>query len=166
MHECAALVSFLSLGLRFFHQGQFEGRKKRISPHLIRGPSEPVNEMLRGFYQNLLTVLRRPVVRDGAWRLLDCAPAWDGNWTRDCFIAWSWERDDGARLVAVVNYANHQSQCYVKLPWPDLARSAVRLTDLMSPAAYDRDGSDLAGRGFYLDLPPWGRHVFELSTRP
>ena len=31
-------------GLRFFHQGQFEGRKKRISPHLVRGPEEPVDE--------------------------------------------------------------------------------------------------------------------------
>ena len=37
-HEAAAVITFLSPGLRFFHQGQFEGRKKRISPHLIREP--------------------------------------------------------------------------------------------------------------------------------
>ena len=41
MHEAAAVITFLSPGLRFFHQGQFEGRKKRISPHLGRGPCEP-----------------------------------------------------------------------------------------------------------------------------
>ena len=36
MHEAAAVITFLSPGLRFFHQGQFEGRRKRISPHLVR----------------------------------------------------------------------------------------------------------------------------------
>ena len=37
VHQAAAVITFLSPGLRFFHQGQFEGRKKRISPHLVRG---------------------------------------------------------------------------------------------------------------------------------
>ena len=41
VHEAAAVITFLSPGLRFFHQGQFEGRKKRISPHLGRAPDEP-----------------------------------------------------------------------------------------------------------------------------
>jgi hypothetical protein len=44
VHEAAAVITFLSPGLRFFHQGQFEGRKKRISPHLVRGPEEPLDE--------------------------------------------------------------------------------------------------------------------------
>ena len=38
-HAAAAVLTFLSPGLRFFHQGQFEGRLKRISPHLGRGPA-------------------------------------------------------------------------------------------------------------------------------
>ena len=52
MHEAAAVITFLSPGLRFFHQGQFEGRKKRISPHLVRGPIEPVDEPLHQFYDS------------------------------------------------------------------------------------------------------------------
>ena len=44
VHEAAAVITFLSPGLRFFHQGQFEGRKKRISPHLVRGPEEPIDQ--------------------------------------------------------------------------------------------------------------------------
>jgi hypothetical protein len=58
MHEAAAIITFLSPGLRFFHQGQFQGRKKRISPHLCRGPEEPANENLEKFYQKLLSILR------------------------------------------------------------------------------------------------------------
>lgn len=62
-----------------------------------------------------------------------------------------------------VNYASHQSQCYVRLPFPDLVGRTVRLSDLLGPARYDREGSDLATRGLYLDLPPWGYHLFALS---
>ena len=43
-HEAAAVVTYLSPGLRFFHQGQLEGRRVRISPHLVRAPTEPVDE--------------------------------------------------------------------------------------------------------------------------
>jgi hypothetical protein len=97
MHEPAAVITYLSPGLRFFHQGQFGGRRTRISPHLVRGPAEPVNEALLRLYETLLAVLRESIVREGEWRLLECAPAWDGNWTSDCCMAWSWEIDRGQR---------------------------------------------------------------------
>ena len=156
MHEAAAVITFLSPGLRFFHQGQFEGRRKRISPHLVRAPQEPVDGALQRFYDGLLAVLRQPTVRDGQWRLLDCVPAWDGNWTSDCFIAWCWQGGDGQRRLIAVNYAGNQSQCYVRLPFSDLTGRTVRLKDLMGPASFDRDGNDLISRGLYLDLPAVG----------
>jgi hypothetical protein len=164
MHEAAAIITFLSPGLRFFHQGQFEGRLKRISPHLVRAPIERTQPVRQQFYQELLEVLRQPVLRDGEWRLLACAPAWDGNWTSDCFVASSWQGRTGERLLIAVNYAAHASQCYVRLTFPDLAAHTVRLKDMMSAASYERDGSDLVSRGLYLDLPPWGYHVFELTA--
>ena len=91
VHEAAAVITFLSPGLRFFHQGQFEGRLKRISPHLVRAPIEAPNESLQQFYDRLLSVLRRPALREGDWRVLECVPAWDGNWTWDGFVAFSWQ---------------------------------------------------------------------------
>ena len=120
IHQAAAVITFLSPGLRFFHQGQFDGRKKRISPHLCRAPDEPVDPALRQFYDRLLTILRKPAVRDGQWHLLECAPAWDGNWTSDCFVAFAWQSPGGERLLVVVNYASNQSQCRLRLPFPDL----------------------------------------------
>ncbi len=65
-----------------------------------------------------------------------------------------------------VNYAPNQGQCYVRLPFPDLAGRAVQLRDLMGPASYDRDGNNLVSGGLYLDLPAWSYHVFEVSTLP
>jgi hypothetical protein len=163
IHEAAAVITFLSPGLRFFHQGQFEGRKKRISPHLVRGPDEPIDERLAQFYDRLLGVLRDPTVGDGDWQLLECVPAWEGNWTWDCFLAFAWQGRAGKRLLVTVNYAPNQSQCYVRLPFPDLADAQWRLEDLLSDARYDRDGNDLQGRGLYLDERPWSARVFALT---
>jgi hypothetical protein len=166
MHEAAAIVTFLSPGLRFFHQGQFEGRKKRISPHLVRGPREPMDERLAQFYDRLLAVTRRQVVRSGDWQLLESAAAWDGNWTQDCFVAFAWQDDAGDRVVMAVNYAPNQSQCYLRLPFPDLRDRRWHLQDLIANARYERDGSELQAHGLYIDLAPWRYHVFALEEFP
>ena len=51
---------------------------------------------LQQFYDRLLAALRAPAMHDGDWQLLQYAPAWDGNWTPDCFIAYFWQgADDG-----------------------------------------------------------------------
>ena len=162
MHEAAAIVTYLSPGLRFFHQGQFEGRRKRISPHLVRAPVEAIDDSLQGFYGRLLAVLRATTVRDGDWRLLDCIAAWDGNWTSDCFVAWMWTGKTGERRLVAVNYADNQSQCYVRLP--PFGAGSVTFTDLTHSLAFDRDGHDLDTRGLYLDMPPWGYHVFDVTA--
>jgi len=163
VHQAAAVISFLSPGLRFFHQGQFEGRRKRISPHLVRGPVEPVNENLKQFYDRLLAVLRLPAVRDGQWRLLGCAPGWDGNWTNDCFLAFAWQTPNGQPLVVAVNYAPNQSQSHVRLPFANLAGARWQVQDQLSPASYEWSGDDLQGRGLYVDLAPWQACVFKLT---
>src|SRR5262249_1237233 len=53
VHQAAAVITYLSPGLRFFHQGQLEERRKRISPHLCRGPAEPADRKLGRFYDRL-----------------------------------------------------------------------------------------------------------------
>jgi hypothetical protein len=163
VHDAAAVITYLSPGLRFFHQGQFQGRTKRISPHLGRGPDEPLNQELAKFYERLLGVLRRPAVREGEWRLLECVPAWEGNWTWDSFLAFAWHVPGEDRLLVTVNYAGNQSQCYVRLPFTDVGKHQWRLTDLIGGATYDRDGDNLQCRGLYLDVPPWQSSVFSLS---
>jgi hypothetical protein len=162
-HEAAAVLTYLAPGLRFFHQGQFEGRTRRISPHLCRAPEEPVDERLAVFYDRLLSVLRRPMLRSGEWRLLPCGVAWDGNPTWDNYVAYSWQLGEEDRLVVAVNASPSYSQCFVRLPFGDLAGRQWRLEDLMGPAVYDRDGADLQTWGLFLDEPPWKAQVFRLT---
>ena len=162
-HRAAAVVTFLSPGLRFFHQGQREGKRVRIPVHLGRGPIEATDHEIAQFYDDLLERLKDPAFRDGAWQLLECRPAWDGNGTWDDFIAFSWTGPGAARRLVAVNYAPHQSQCYVAIPWRDLEGQTLRLDDLLGPAAYERAGGDLMSKGLYLDMLPWGYHVFAVS---
>ena len=160
VHRAAAVVTFLTPGLRLFHQGQFEGCRVKIPVHLRRGPAEPVDPAIHDFYAALLGCLRDPVFREGEWRLLECRAAWEGNWTCGCFIAFGWTAGGEKRLVAV-NYSDHASQCFVGVPWPGLGSRMWRLSDRLGHAVYVRSGDDLAAHGLYLDMPPWSYHVFE-----
>lgn len=161
-HRAAALITFLCPGLRFFHQGQLEGAKLRTPIHLCRKPPEPTDDELVAFYRALMGCLRNPAVRAGFWHVVDCLPAWEGNWTHECFVAQAWRGDEGTRLVAVVNYADNRSQCYLPLPFSDLADRRWLLRDLLSEAAYKREGDGLMSPGLYLDVDPWQFHLFQL----
>jgi hypothetical protein len=165
IHRAAAVVTFLCPGLRFFHQGQLEGARVRLPVRLCRRAAEPVDHDLQDFYRRLLACLRDPVVRGGEWRLLDCRPAWEGNWTHDCFVASAWADRAGHRMLVVVNDAAVRSQCSVPLPFGDLAGGEWRLEDLLGDAVYERGGDDLLSPGLYLDLPAWGYHVFALVAQ-
>jgi hypothetical protein len=165
MHVAAAVLTYLSPGLRFFHDGQLDGRQTRISPHLRRRPNEPADDQLAQFYVRLLAALRKPTVRDGRWSMLECIPAWHDNSTSDNFIAFGWERNPQERLCVVVNYSPQQSQCFVRMSFPDLAGRTVRFQDLLSSASYDRPGDDLQSRGLFVDIPAWGCHVFDMACQ-
>jgi hypothetical protein len=164
VHRVAALVCYLVPGMRFFHEGQLAGRKVRLSMHLGRRPAEPVDEPIRNFYEELLKLDRRPEVRGGPWQLLEVRPAWAENRTWNGFIAFAWEGPP--LLLVVVNYQPTQGQCYVNMPWGTLRGKTWRLRDLLHNATYERDGDEMAKRGLYIDLPPWGYHVFEVDPDP
>jgi len=162
VHKAAAVLTYLCPGLRFIHQGQLQGWSKKISVHLCRGPDQPTDLGLQTFYRHLLDTLQMDVFRNGDWQLLECKPAWEGNWTWDSFIAFAWQGVDEQRAMAVVNYAPNQSQCYLTLPWPNLHGQIYRLNNLMATDGYYRSGDSLVSPGLYVDLPAWGYGVFEL----
>lgn len=169
VHEAAAVVTYLCPGLRFFHEGQLVGRRVKAPLHLRRRPPELVDSALSAFYDRLLAVLREPTLRDGHWQLLEPRPAWDGNASHDGFVVSGWSPASGPPLawLVVVNYADQQGQCRV-----DIARllggaEAVTLTDrLHDGVVYERGVADMAAHGgLFVDLPAWGRNIFEVAAK-
>ena len=162
VHRAAAVVTFFVPGLRFFHEGQLEGRRVHVPMQVSRRPEERVDAAVQTFYTELLACLKRPEVRDGRWRLLACRPAWDGNPTWDRFLAFLWEGAGRRRLLGCVHYGPTRGQCYVNLGMTELRGKRYLLEDQLSAARYEREGDDLAGQGLFLDLPAWGYHLFTM----
>ena len=163
VHRAAAVITYFIPGLRFFHQGQFEGRRIRISPHLVRAPEESPDKEIKEFYELLLAILRKPPMKNGVWQWLDPQQAWYGNGSWDSFIAHSWLGTGGERMLIAVNYSPYPSQCRLRLPFPEIKNRSIRLRDALSPAVYIRDGNELLEHGLYLDLQPWACHVFDVE---
>lgn len=161
-HQAAAVITFLVPGMRFFHQGQFEGLRNRLPVHLSRRSEEETNHHLTAFYERLSAVVGLDVTRSGDWRLLGCKSAWDGNPSNESFVCFSWSKD-GKQLFVVVNYAPHYSQGYVEFPFGEAAGRTVELRDLLGPSVYSRSGDDLLTKGMYFDVPAWHYHVFDVS---
>jgi len=166
-HRAAAVVTALAPGLRFFHQGQFEGAQVRVPAHLRRAPIEHRNADVAVFYDRLLSVLRSAgdgAFREGAWSLIAPRPAWDGNPTWQDFIPFAWNRGDVDRYVVIVNYSDHQAQCRLPLPFTGLTGGRFTLVDMMGSEVYRRDGDGLIDPGLYIDLGAWGFNVFRLES--
>jgi hypothetical protein len=161
VHQAAAMVTFLVPGLRFFHEGQLQGRHVKASMHLGRRPEESVDSAIQAFYDRLLTCLKRTELRDGDWQLLECKPAWDGNPTWSSYVSFLWKGPNDQVLLGVVNLGATQGQCRIELPFE--AGKKVGLFDLMGPSYYERDGRELATNGLFIDLSQWGYNLFQLN---
>ncbi len=162
VHQAAALITYLTPGLRFFHQGQLQGHQARIPMQLCRAPEEYQDPPIAKLYAQLLELLQLPILQDGSWQLLECLPAWQSNCTWDSFVVFSWHDNEDRYFLIVVNYSPHQSQCYVRLPWGDLTGKQVEFQDKMGEVDYIRRGEDLQQIGLYLDMLPWGTNVFKV----
>ncbi|MGH9361817.1 MAG: alpha-amylase family glycosyl hydrolase, partial [Thermoanaerobaculia bacterium] len=158
-HRAAAVVAATVPGLLLLHDGQLEGRRERQPLQLLRRPPEPAAPAVAAFYEQLLAAApRRPQT---GWRLLEPRPGWEGNPTSDDVVASVWEENGKLRLAAV-NFAPVQGQCYLELASLGLEGGEVELRDALSEARYRRDGGELAAPGLYLDMPPFGVHLFDL----
>jgi glycosidase len=165
VHQAAAVVTFLSTGLRFFHEGQLTGRRVKAPLHLRRRPDEPADPVLVDFYDRLLGLLADPVLRDGSWQLLPTRAAWEGNPTADAYVVAGWapRADAPLRWLVVVNLSDEQAQCRVELATVIAAAETLTLVDRMHEGVdYVRDVADLAAGGLFLDLEPHGYNVFEV----
>lgn len=164
-HQAAAIITFLSPGLRFFYQGQLEGARVRVPTHLCRGPVEPSDPEIAGFYGKILRLIKETAAfHDGVWSQIQPHSAGPGNWTSECFVACAWAGEDGSRYVIVVNNAANQAQCRLPLPFPELQGKQIRLTDSMGTETYDRDGDKAIGPGLFIDHAPWHFNVFAVQA--
>ena len=163
VHQAAAVITFLSPGLRFFHQGQFEGKRNGSRPTSAGARASPSTAKLEKFYDRLLAVLRQPVVR----RRPMAVARMRARLGRQLDLRLL----RGLRLAGPRRRAAARGRELRPQPEPVLRPATLRrpcgrpwrLQDQLGDATYDREGDELQTRGLYLDVPPWQVHAFSLD---
>ena len=164
-HMVAAVLTFFLPGLKFFHQGQLEGARIRIPPHLCRGPHEDVNIQLQTFYTRLLEVLRQPVFHKGRWQLLR-ALSDSNDELANSVIAYGWQAE-GERLHAIaLNFDSRPVRC--RLPF----MQSNGYSDPETPMAVWDVWTDMPAKkttpptslpGWIMELGPWEFQILALD---
>ena len=160
--RAAAIVTSTLPGLRFFHDGQFEGRRARLPVQLGTLPYEPVDPDLFEFYRRLLSIVDAPVFHDGEWRLCSVDACDD---TSGDLVAWQWTLADDDRVV-VVNLGRGVSQGHVRFAAGASQPTTIVFEDQLNGIQYPRPRADVESRGLYVRLNRGGAHLFRLAGNP
>ncbi|MFM7539630.1 MAG: alpha-amylase, partial [Planctomycetota bacterium] len=151
--NAAAVVTYLSPGLRFFHHGQEHGFKLKDSVHLSRAADERRDPLTLAFYKRLLTVSSWAANRP--WKRLQPRQAWEGNPSHGNLIAMQIGNGSQA-LLAVVNYSSAQSQGSLALESGDLKMVEH---DLETGMASDWLMGNDSKKSINFDLGPWKHRI-------
>jgi len=159
----AALVEATVPGMLLIRDGQVEGARANVPVEFRREPEEQPDAALRDFYCRLLRATDDESFRLGHAIRLEPTQAWPGNETNRWLIARLWVGQHRQLRLSVANLAGEPAQGFVPLALPEFAGKIVHFEDVLAEIGYDRPGDDLLVRGLYLDLPPYGHHLFRVT---
>lgn len=157
--KAAAVVISTLMGMKFYHDGQFEGKRIKLPVQLGREPVETPVKCMAEFYDKLLKITKHDIFKKGDWYLLKPYQAWDGNESYMNIVAWIWTYMGEKRLVAV-NYSDWHSQCRVNLDLRGYPERAT-LKDLISGQIYNNNTEEVTHTGLFIDLKAYQAHIFE-----
>ena len=157
--KAAAVLISTVQGMRFYHDGQFEGKKIKLPVQLGREPFDKGTKCLPDFYDRLLKITNTEIFRNGEWALLKHKEAWDGNSSFRNIITYQWQYKDDRRLITI-NFSSFKAQCRILLDMRGYPDSIV-IEDLIGEKSYVQSAEELAYQGLYIDLPPFGFHIFD-----
>lgn len=158
--KAVAVIISTVQGMRFFHDGQFTGKRIKLPVQLGREPEEQEIEEVIFFYNKLLSIISSEIFSKGTWVQLTPELSWQGNNSYENILAWSWSYQSDF-LVVVVNFSSLASQCRIKLNVSGFAEELF-LQDLLNDQDYVRSAEEVYHSGLYIDLKPWNSHIFKL----
>jgi glycosidase len=156
----AAVISTIP-GMKFYFDGQFEGKKIRLPVQLGREPVEKVSETKKAFYDKLLRITKDEIFTFGDWNLLEPVPASEKNESFNNFFAWIWKYENSYRIV-VINFSDSTSQCRLKIQFESQSET-VSLIDLLNEQQYVRRIDEIKDPGLFIELKSYNSHLFSVE---
>ena len=156
LHAAAAAIATLP-GTWLFHAGQEHGHRLRVPVTIAKGGREAEEPDQRARWRTLVRLRRHPAMT-GDWRML-ATHGWPDNVSHRNLLVWQWT-GGGRRLLTVINWSDQRSQARIPLAWGPGMR---RLAEVRDGTVFERDGSELAEQGLYVDLPAWGSHILHTA---
>jgi hypothetical protein len=155
----AAAVSLLVSvpGMRFFFDGQLEGRRIKVPVQLGRWPEESPDEAVCALYKRALAFARDEVLHKGEWKLLTVSSAGDPSFAD--IVAYRWRSSEALALVAV-NLGAATSQAHVAIDGDLFPGEAFDFEDRLTGATYRWTRDALLDRGLYVRLEAGRAHLF------
>lgn len=153
----ATIISTIP-GMKFYHDGQFEGKKIKLPVQLGREPFEKISMPAFNFYNKLLEITKSSVFTEGMWELLNPISAGGDNQSFQNILAWRWLLNSEERIV-IVNYSDSTSQCRLKIQLRSFA-SKITLIDLLTEDIYERSTEEIKTTGLFIELKANNMHIF------
>ena len=158
----ASLLASLP-GMRFFFDGQLEGRRIKGPVQLGRWPEEPPDEVVRALYERALAFAGARVFHEGEWKLLTVSTAGDPSFAG--IIACRWRSVDSLALV-IVNLGAAMAQAHVAIGDDLFPGAAFDFDDRLTDATYRWTRDSLLDRGLYVRLEAGRAHLFHVRVLP
>jgi hypothetical protein len=150
-------------GMRFYHQGELEGRRIRQPITLRIAGDEPPDPFSANFFEKILQITRQDVFHEGKWNLLDVAP--EGDAPTDALLVYEWRSPKAWKMIAV-NLAAYTSQGRVDLSGRVSPTQNYIFNDELNNVRYDRSGAELHQIGLFVRRDPFQAHLFDITPVP
>ena len=147
-------------GMRFYHQGELEGRKIHLPIALRLAANEPPDAVTTAFFQKTLAITKQDVFHLGLWNLLPIVP--EGDDTSRSLVVYEW-RSNQAWKVIVVNLAAGASQGRVRLGDRVLPGREYAVYDELNGVRYSRSGDELHNLGLFVRREGFQAHLFDVT---
>ncbi len=157
----AAVVISTIQGVRFYNEGQFEGKKTKLPVQLSREPAEKPSVVVQKYYDTLLEATKDEIFRTGTWELLNPVNAEPINYTCENFLGWMWKLEKEMRII-IINYTHSTSQCRLKIELPT-GKNEIDLKDLLTGNVYKRTVKEINDPGLFIELRGYQSHIFSLT---
>jgi hypothetical protein len=147
-------------GLRFYHQGELDGRKIRLPIMLQRAMQEPASPAIRAFFEKILKITNEEVFHTGHWSLLPVSA--EGDDTVGNLAVYEWRSAKAWKIIAV-NIVGAASQGRVRMDESISPSIQYDFYDELHDVHYSRAGEELRAIGLFVRREAFDAHIFDIT---